>query len=181
MSRPPQILVYGFGPYREFKDNITARIVRRLRPQSGLKKTIFPVRFHRKQFVDSIQRYKPEIIVGLGQSSRRRIQIETRARNWRRTSGEAAGMKITRTGPTTIKTTLPLKAAGHAGHSANAGDYVCNFSMYVMLEEIRRTAPTTRYGFIHIPYDFDEDTAGAWVEGILRSIRSALLKKTVSS
>ena len=173
MRKPRRLFVYGFGPYREFKDNITARIIRRLRPQAGLKKTIFPVRFHRKQFVDSIQRWRPEIILGLGQSSRSRIEIESQARNWRRASRKAVRRKIRQTGPKTIQTNLALKTGGQAGRSSHAGDYVCNFSMYVMLEEIRRSAPWIRYGFIHIPHDCSEKKAGAWIERILRSIRSA--------
>ena len=54
MNKPKRILLYGFGPYRQFRDNITARIIKSLPRQAGLKKVVFPVRFHRAQFVEAI-------------------------------------------------------------------------------------------------------------------------------
>jgi pyroglutamyl-peptidase len=53
------------------------------------------------------------------------------------------------------------------GKSTNAGDYVCNFSMYVMLAHIRRVGTDVPYGFIHIPYDYDRVKARGSVAKIL--------------
>ncbi len=54
MNTPERILLYGFGPYRQFRDNITARIIKSLPRQAGLKTIVFPVRFHRRQFVEAV-------------------------------------------------------------------------------------------------------------------------------
>ena len=179
MDTPKRILLYGFGPYREFHDNITSRILRSLAPMAGVKKVVFPVRFHRRQFVDSITLFKPEMILGLGQSSRRGIDVEGQAVNRRRGSARAPSRMIARNGPKKITTTLKLKTGRQAGRSADAGDYVCNFSMYVMLDHIQRNGIDVPYGFIHIPHDYDTKKATALVEKILRQFGRSSLAKAV--
>jgi pyroglutamyl-peptidase len=168
MNRPKRILIYGFGPYRQFRDNITARILRFLPRQPRLKKIVFPVHFRRKQFVQALNVFKPDIILGLGQSSRRRIEVETQAVNRRRARPSEAPKRISRDGPGRIRTTLRLKIGKQASRSVNAGDYVCNFSMYVMLDHIRRKDLNIPYGFVHIPHDHDEAKAGKFVAKLLR-------------
>ena len=168
MREPRRILLYGFGPYREFRDNITARIVRSLVPRPGLKKVVFPVRFHRSQFLDAIARFKPEIILGLGQSSRRRIDVEAQALNRRRGRSTDPLKAISPRGPETLKTTLKLRVGRQARRSLDAGDYVCNFSMYVMLDHIQREGVDIRYGFMHIPHDYDLEKGNKLIERILR-------------
>jgi pyroglutamyl-peptidase len=176
MNKPRRILIYGFGAYRQFRDNITARIIKSLPAQPGLKKVVFPVRFHRRQFIGAIERLKPNVILGLGQSSRRRIDLEAQALNQRRANRADPPRLISARGPGRLRTTLKLKAGRQAGKSANAGDYVCNFSMYVMLDHIRRNGLDVLYGFIHIPYDYKQETATQVVEKILRRCQRASLK-----
>jgi pyroglutamyl-peptidase len=170
MRKPKRILIYGFGPYREFRNNITARIVRSLASRAGLKKIVFPVRFHRRQFVDAIKRFKPEIILGLGQSSRLRVDVETQAANRKRGRSTDHAKAIFPLGVETIKTTLKLRPGRQAGRSSDAGDYVCNFSMYVMLDHIRRQDADIRYGFMHIPHDYDLKKAAGLVERIVHGL-----------
>ena len=168
MTRPKRILLYGFGPYQEFDDNITARIIKALPRRPGLKKIVFPVRFHRAQFIKAIVRTKPEIILGLGQSSRRKIDVESQARNHRRARRSAQPRVISPGGPKNLKTTLKLKVGRLARISTNAGDYVCNFSMYVMLDHIRDRSLDSSYGFIHIPHDYEPIKATGFIAKILR-------------
>ncbi len=170
MKRPKRILLYGFGPYREFHDNVTARIIRSLPRRSGVKKIVFPVRFHRRQFVEAITRFKPEIILGLGQSSRSRLEVESQAINRRRGRSTFPSKVISRTGPEKLKTTLKVRIGRQAGRSSNAGDYVCNFSMYVMLDHVRRKGADMRYGFMHIPHDYDFKKAARLVEKIVHRL-----------
>jgi pyroglutamyl-peptidase len=169
MHKPRRILLYGFGPYRQFRDNITAKIIRSLPPQPGLKKVVFPVRFHRKQFVDALERLKPDIVIGLGQSSRRSIDVEAQAANRRRARPADAPKLVSPRGPARLRTTLTLKLGRQARKSSNAGDYVCNFSMYVMLDHIRCNRLDTPYGFIHVPHDGDEKKVAGWIKQILAS------------
>ncbi|MGE5219665.1 MAG: hypothetical protein ACM3SP_21910 [Chloroflexota bacterium] len=168
MNKPKRVLLYGFGPYRQFRDNITARIIRSLPRQAGLKKIVFPVRFHRRQFVEALERFKPDVVVGLGQSSRQRIEVESQAVNRWRARRQDNPKLIFMGGPGRLETTLRLKFGNHVGKSASAGDYVCNFSMYVMLDHIRRSDPDIPYGFVHIPHDWNEKEASGLVQRILR-------------
>jgi pyroglutamyl-peptidase len=167
MNNRTRILLYGFGPYRQFSDNITATIAKTLPRQPGLKKVVFPVRFHRRQFVNAIERFQPDIIIGLGQSLRRRIEVESQAANCRRASAAGTVKSISSCGPPRLKTTLELKLGRQAGKSMNAGDYVCNFSMYVMLDHIRRKGLNIAFGFLHIPHEYDEKKALRLVQKIL--------------
>lgn len=170
------ILLYGFAPYRQFRDNITARIVRTLPGQIGLKKVVFAVRFQRRQFIDALNRHKPDIILGLGQSSRKRIEVESRARNRRRTSKLDRPRLIFKDKPKSLPTTLAIRAGRWAEISKDAGDYVCNYSMFVLLDEIGRRKMKTRFGFIHIPHDYDQRKARRCVLRILKQIHSLSFK-----
>ncbi len=151
-----RLLIYGFGPYRQFRDNITEKIVRRLPRRSGLKKIVFPVKFHKSQFLNAIKEYRPDVILGLGQCSRgQRLRVETQAANRRRNSQEEKARPILSGGSPRLRTHLQL-AVGRQGESSNrAGEYVCNYSMYVILDFIKGRRLPIRFGFIHIPHRYD--------------------------
>jgi len=169
MNTARRILLYGFGrPYRQFRHNITATIIKTLPPQRGLKKWVFPVRFHRRQFVEAIERFQPDIVIGLGQSSRQRIEVESQAANCRRARAGGPVKDISSSGAARLQTTLELKLGREGKTSMNAGDYVCNFSMYVMLDHIRREGLDIAFGFIHIPHEYDEKKALRLVQKIIR-------------
>ena len=163
-----RILLYGFGPYRGFRKNITERIIRSFPRRPGLKKLVFAVRFQRRQFVDALVRCKPDIVLGLGQSTRRGIEVESRGVNHRRASRSAKRRAIFSMEPRQLSTTLKFKTGRWARISRNAGDYVCNYSIYVMLREIRRRRLPARFSFIHIPHDYDETKGRCFVERVLR-------------
>lgn len=167
-----RILLYGFGPYREFRDNITARIIASLPRHAGLKKIVFSARFQRRQFIDALNRHRPDIVLGLGQSSRKRIEVESRAINRRRAGKFARARPISKDKPKSLPTSLPIRAGRWARISINAGDYVCNYSMFVLLGEIDRRRMRTRFGFIHIPHDCDVRKASRSVERVLRQCAS---------
>jgi len=151
-----RILVYGFGPYRRFRNNVTEKIIRRLPRRRELRTIIFPVKFHRCQFIDAVRKHDPEVILGLGQCSRgRRLRIERRAVNKRRNDKGKKAKPIIRGGPRQLPTNLKLNIGAQMRFSRNAGDYVCNYSMYVILDYLKRRRVSVRFGFIHIPYDFE--------------------------
>src|SRR5947207_15056171 len=105
-----RILVYGFGPYKQFKWNITQAIVKKLPRSSNLKKILFPVRFDKFQFISAIDKHRPDVILGLGQcSSGTKLRIERRAVNRRRNNKEEKGRAIRRGGPKALKVTLQIK------------------------------------------------------------------------
>jgi pyrrolidone-carboxylate peptidase len=155
-----RLLVYGFGPYREFKDNVTGRILRHLPRRSGLKKIVFPVRFHKRQFINVLKAHNPDIVLGLGQcSSGRHLRIESRALNRGRNHPHEKAGPIVPGGRRELKTDFKLDLGRRARRSKNAGDYVCNYSMYLMLDFIKRRGLKVRFGFIHIPCSYDPWTA----------------------
>ena len=122
-----RFLLYGFGPYHHFRQNVTESILRGLPKQRGLKKVVFPVRFHQGQFIKAVKDTKPDVILGLGQCSRgRRLRIETKAVNRRRKDKRTRSMPIIPGGKRTLLTNLKLDRGGEARSSKDAGDYVCN-------------------------------------------------------
>ena len=170
-----RILVYGFGVYRSFKENVTEKIIRRLPRQRRLAKVIFPVRFHRRQFIDAVRKRDPEVILGLGQSSRgRRLRIERRALNRRRNDKGEKPKPIVRGGPRQLRASLRLGLGSQARFSLNAGDYVCNYSMYVILDYLKRRRLSARFGFIHIPHDFEPRKAGRILAKAIGKIAATL-------
>ncbi|MGH7827123.1 MAG: hypothetical protein ACREQ7_18355 [Candidatus Binatia bacterium] len=169
-----RILLYGFGPYKQFRENITAKIIKAMPRQPGLRKLVFPVRFDRGQFVGALKRHRPDVVIGLGQSTRRRIEIEARASNRRRSNKRHSAKPIFKSRARWLATTLALKLARQAHRSKNAGEYVCNYSMYVMLDHIQRNGLGTGFGFLHIPHNYDPDKAGKLIRTVLRKLmRSA--------
>lgn len=166
-----RILIYGFGPYRQFRDNITAKVIKRLPNDPLLKKRIFPVRFDHRQFVRALHRAKPDIILGLGQSSRRKIEVEIQAANRRRARPANLPRPIAAHGARWLKTTWLPSLRRETGKSKNAGDYVCNFSMYVMLDHIHRRELRIPYAFIHIPHNCELEKAVRLVAKILHGVR----------
>jgi pyroglutamyl-peptidase len=160
-----RLLIYGFGPYGEFENNVAEKILRKLPNRSWLKKVVFTVRFHRGQFIDAIERYKPDVILGLGQCSKGRLlRIEKGALNQRRNNQRTKARPILRRGVRRLLSNLPLKLGRQARSSNNAGDYVCNYSMYVMLDYLERRRLPILYGFIHIPYRYDPIKASRILE-----------------
>jgi len=173
-----RILVYGFGVYRSFKENVTAKIIRRLPRRRQLGKIIFPVRFHRRQFIDAVRKHDPEVILGLGQcSSGRRLRIERRAINRRRNEKSERAKPIIRGGPRQLPTSLELNIGSQARLSLNAGDYVCNYSMYVILDYLKRRRVPVRFGFIHIPHDYDSRKAKQILLKAIDSIEAASFRR----
>jgi pyroglutamyl-peptidase len=167
-ARAGRVLIYGFGPYLGFATNITAMAIRKITPRKGLKKIVFPVRFSRVQFVQAIKRHRPDIVLGLGQCAvGKRFRIERQALNRRRNARQTNPVPIDRSGPKRLSVTLRLDGDRDARPSRNAGSYVCNYSMYVMLHYLRRHHLPTRFGFIHIPHDFDRARVARYLENIL--------------
>jgi pyrrolidone-carboxylate peptidase len=101
------------------------------------------------------------------------LRIERRAVNHRRNNKEEKGKAIVPGGPKSLTPTLQLGRTlfgGQAKSSSNAGDYVCNYSMYVVLEDIKRKSSNTRFGFIHIPHDYPLERAFRLIRRAVRRL-----------
>jgi pyroglutamyl-peptidase len=176
-----RVLIYGFGPYRQFEDNITSHIIRKVPSSRHLKKIVFPVRFDKKQFTDAMKKHRPDLVLGLGQCSRGRLlRIERRAANRRRNDRKEKARPIVRGQPQRLATTLRLNEPGlkQTKISYNAGDYVCNFSMYVILDYLRRHRPDALFGFVHVPHDYDPKRAVKSVTKVLKTLEMRISSST---
>jgi pyroglutamyl-peptidase len=163
-------LIYGFGPYQQYRTNITEKIVRALPRSKGFYRAVFPVRFRKKQFIEVVEKFRPDVILGLGQcSSGRLLRIETSALNRRQGPRLRTVKEIAPHGIPRLPTTLKIKLGRCAKRSKDAGDYVCNYSMYVILDYIRRRNLPTLYGFVHVPQSYDAEFALRLVQRILGS------------
>ncbi len=172
-----RLLIYGFGPYRRFNDNITEKIIKALPKKRGLKKIVFPVRFHKTQFTHAVKKYRPDVILGLGQSSkRRRLSVEKRAANRMRKNNRGRPEPVVSGGAKWLRTTLALKNGPGGRFSSDAGDYVCNYSMYVILDHLKREGLQTPFGFVHIPHRYSPAKAGRYVQRIVRGLERSILQ-----
>ena len=169
-----RVLVYGFGPYRYFQENVTKKILRQLPKQKHLKKVIFPVKFHQGQFTHAIKKFNPDVILGLGQCSRGRLlRIEARAVNKRRNERKEKTRPIVPSGSRMLLTNLRFNLGPAGRPSNNAGDYVCNYSMYVILHFLKRRRLPIPFGFIHIPCRYDERKAARLLVKAIAEMRAA--------
>ena len=151
-----RVLIYGFGPYRHFNVNVSEKILRLLPKHRWLKRIVFPVRFKKHQFLRAVRNACPDIVLGLGQcSGGKRLRVESMAVNQRRNASSDKPRAILVGGPPALTTSLKFNLGSKARPSRDAGTYVCNYSMYVILEMIKRNRLPIRFGFVHIPYDYD--------------------------
>lgn len=149
------VLVYGFGPYMSFADNVTEKTIRALPRRVRAHLMVFDVKFDRDMFERALERLRPDIIIGMGQHPRaRKLRLERIARRGgiRRTMS----LRLPRTAQTTV--------------TYDAGDYVCNFSMWVVQAWCERHG--ARCAFIHVPMDYPPARLAAYLETCLSGLRT---------
>ena len=161
-----KIFVYGFGPYKRWRDNITVEVLDRLRDREGLVKKIFDVKFDEDMFISGIRDIGPNVVIGLGQHPcARKIRIERRAVNRKRESREEEPRPIAREGPERLHVNLKILRGPNMRVSYDAGDYVCNFSMYVYIRYCVHRG--IKFAFLHIPMNADADETAGCLERII--------------
>jgi pyroglutamyl-peptidase len=168
---PLRVLVTGFGSFPGTRDNPTALLVHALgghrarlaRLGVELETDVLPVNYAgvARKLEELDETLKPDAILHFGLAARRKFfSIETRALNRLSlvhcdASGARAGrLAIIPGAPHVAKSTFPyrqIEAAfrreGLRGRlSANAGDYVCNETLYLSLARSH-----ARAGFVHVP------------------------------
>ena len=146
-----KVLVYGFGPFEGLYTNITEVIVRQIRQSRALKTAVFDVKFSKAMFTRVLREVQPDVVIGMGQRARTKstkLFIERKAVNVRAERGDD-GEPIAADGPEVLTPTLQLPRFDYTTYSYNAGTYVCNFSMYVVLQHFAKR--DTQFGFIHVP------------------------------
>lgn len=153
-----KILIFGFKPYFKYKKNISEEVVKKLvlDDKIQVKKNYFAKQSAVKKILNDIKKYRPDVVVGLGQTSRDgRIRIEKRAKNYFKPLNRASGAEIKRGGKKYYFTNLKLKKMPQMVVSYDAGTYACNFTMYLILNFLERGRRKIKFGFLHIPLDSD--------------------------
>lgn len=163
-----EVLLYGFKPYKEWKTNISEKIVRKIK-RKNLKKIVFDVKPNKKQFIAAINKAKPDIIIGLAQSPRaKKIKIERKALNAYARTKKQKPRRILKAAKKTLPVNLKIKKDKNSRISYDAGTYVCNYSMYVILKHIKNK--NIKFAFFHIPMDYNLNKALKFVNKVLRPL-----------
>jgi pyroglutamyl-peptidase len=173
-GRRLRILVTGFGPFPGAPANPTGKLVRALArkrwPGVSVKAHVFATRYKTvdRALPRLLKSFKPDALIMFGLATRSRaIRVETVARNRIAAFPDAAG--FTR-GPCVIDpasgrllaarapTAAILRALSRAGVPArlsrNAGDYLCNYTLWHATQATGTTARPDGPGiavFIHVP------------------------------
>lgn len=164
-----KILIYGFKPYRQWKENISEKIINKIPKRQGFKKVVFPAKFDRKQFIREVKGYEPDIILGLGQHPRgKKIRIERKAVNFKARSKRERPKPILKNKPQYQFVNLRLKPSKNSWISYYAGKYVCNFSMYIIADFIRDK--DIKFAFIHLPRGYNLNAALKYIEKMLKAL-----------
>lgn len=149
-----KILIYGFKPFGGYKENISEKVVEKLK-EENFKKVILPVVPRAKIILNHIKRIKPDIVIGIGLCGKGRfIRIERRAKNIYRSGELKLAKKINPRGLKSYLVNLKLNKVPGTQISYDAGQYVCNFTIYNIMDWIQKDRLPMKFAFIHIPYNF---------------------------
>jgi pyrrolidone-carboxylate peptidase len=147
-----KVLIYGFKPYGHYETNITEQILTQAQFCPWATKKVFNVEFDYDMFSKAFNDVDPHIILGLGQHPRaRKLRNERKAKNTYKTQ-QGEFRAIAETGPIARFASLDLPGSDTLTTTYDAGDYVCNFSMYLASEYCDKRS--ARFGFIHVPRTF---------------------------
>lgn len=150
----PRALIYGFGPYQSFRDNVTERTLRSMKAPPGVALHVFDVKFDAAMFERVFDRVRPGVVVGLGQHPRaRKLRLERRAH----ARGDPHRARFV---------TLDLPRTRDTTVTYDAGDYVCNYSMWVATGWCARHG--ARYAFVHVPRDFPPARLESYLRAAIR-------------
>lgn len=167
-----RILLTGFEPFDGALVNPSEKIAALLDgtqiDRTRIVSALLPVdrRAGPQTLLAAVEQYHPDAVLCLGQASGRAVlSIERVAVNWLDyripdNSGElVTDEPILPGAPAAYFTTLPTRAIYTALFSAgipaelsmSAGTYLCNQVLYLLLDHLARSAPSTMAGFLHLP------------------------------
>lgn len=171
-----KILISGFEPFGGSSVNPTERLVEEIRqevfPGAEIRTLLLPVHYDECAdiLLQEMKAGEPDAVIACGVAGGRtaitpeRIAINIKDIPPESTMTDNRGARpqdepIDVDGPDGLFTTLPirlmvdrLKEAGiPASVSNTAGTYICNNTMYAILNEIRREQRSAIAGFVHFP------------------------------
>lgn len=170
-ARRLRILVTGFGPFPGAPENPTGPLVRALareqRPGVMVKAHVFATRYRTvdRALPRLLKSFKPDALIMFGLATRSRaIRVETLARNRISHHPDAGGFTrgpcaIDAASPRSLKVRAPatalLRALERTGLPArlsrNAGDYLCNYTLWNATRAAAEPHGPKLAAFIHVP------------------------------
>lgn len=167
-----KLLISGFEPFGGETINPSWETVKRLPDAMGyfdIVKICLPVTFSgaRQKLAEAIHRYRPDVVISVGQAGGRfAVSFERAALNVADSQKpdndgfQPTDQQVVENGPTAYFSTLPIKrmkqAVADAGIPAeisnSAGTFVCNGVMYTALHIAATELCPMLTGFIHLPY-----------------------------
>lgn len=171
-----KILVTGFDPFGGEKINPAYEVVKRLKDNIGGAEVIklqIPTAFNKsaEKTIEKIEEVNPDFVLNIGQAGGRsditveRIAINIDdARIPDNLNQQPVDVKIDETGENAYFATIPVKEIVNSINSKNipasvsnsAGTYVCNHTMYSILNYANKNKLSIKSGFIHIPFLFEQ-------------------------
>lgn len=98
----------------------------------------------------------------------KKIRIERKAKNIRKIKKDEK-LRIIDKGSKEMFVNIKIKDDKNSRISYNAGWYLCNFSMFVILKNIKKKQ---KYAFFHIPKDYDVKKATNYFTRIIKQIQN---------
>lgn len=159
------ILISAFEPFNNESLNPSSLVLDKLKSNEELVKFVLPVAYSSasKLLIDSIIKYKPRVVLMLGQAGGRRkvsleyIAINIKSANIPDNEGVIIkDMKINEHGKDSYVTNFDLKSIistqSDIDISYHAGTFICNKLLYEVLEFINSNHLDTKADFCHVPY-----------------------------
>lgn len=169
------ILISGFEPFGDSPINPTEELMEQIARESfdeegiNVHTILLPVRYDdcARKLLDEVRRLRPDAVIACGLAAgRTAITPERVAINVKDTESYADNggrsprdEPIREGGPDGLFATLPIRRIVEALRGADipasvsntAGTYICNNTMYALLDELNGQACDTMAGFVHFP------------------------------
>lgn len=169
MYKYPKVFLYGFQPFLQYTHNITSDIISAVKAEKLAPSYVFPVEFNREMFEEKFTAHQPEIIIGMGMMERaRKIRIERKAVNL-----TSQGEEITSGGASLKQVSLKIPKTPESTITYDAGQYVCNYSMYVGSEYSE--SHNCSYAFLHVPMSVEVQDVVSFLRETLKNVRKRSL------
>lgn len=193
-----KLLITGFGPFPGFAENPSGVVVQKIADEgwapNGASLETAVVEVHWSGAAETIAEKARAggcdgvLMVGVaGKATTFRVEMRAQnrvGRSRKDASGKAwSGEKILPIGPAVARATAPvadmvraIKQAGYpAEASSDAGDYLCNFSLYRLLVDTASDRHPPAAGFLHVPTKIlrDGQQAALAIEDVEQAVKAA--------
>lgn len=177
---PPKkrVLIHAFEPFLNYRKNITAEILTALKQQIEtvplfqtleIELRVLPVRFDAEIFLEPVQAFQPDFVLGLGQYPRGElIRIERKAFNQKRDKKADLDALIIPEGADSLRPNWRIQPNSRSRCNYDAGRYVCNFSMYTLTQAAQQKG--FAYAFLHIPRAYPLQQGVNYLKSLLKAI-----------